>query len=102
MPRVHERELKLSLCRQIKAGELSRSKAARDHGLSATMLGRWLTQYEVHGENAFQGQAWRAAAMTAVQRIEQLEEELRFSRLETALARQMLSKKKSQAQSESE
>jgi hypothetical protein len=66
------------------------------------MLGRWLLQYEVHGENAFQGQAWRAAAMTAAQRIEQLEEELRLSRLETALVRQMLAKKKSPIQSESE
>jgi hypothetical protein len=66
------------------------------------MLGRWLLQYEAHGENAFQGQAWRAAAMTAAQRIEQLEEELRLSRLETALARQMLAKKKSPMQSEPE
>ncbi|HEY3780004.1 MAG TPA: hypothetical protein VGL56_02895, partial [Fimbriimonadaceae bacterium] len=73
MPRNHDRELKLSLCRQIKAGELSKTKTTRDHSISATMLGRWLLQYEVHGENAFQGQAWRAAAMTAAQRIEQLE-----------------------------
>ena len=66
------------------------------------MLGRWILQYEAHGENAFQGQPWRAAALTAAERIEQLEEELRLSRLETALARQMLSKKKSPTQSESE
>jgi transposase-like protein len=102
MPRTHERELKLSLCRQIKSGDLSRSKAARDHGLSLTMLGRWITQYEAQGENAFQGQPWRAAALNSAQRIEQLEEELRLSRLETALARQMLSKKKSPTPSELE
>jgi transposase-like protein len=102
MPRIHDRELKLSLCRQIKAGELTRTKAARDHGLSATMLGRWLNQYEAQGENAFQGQPWRAVALNAAERIEQLEEELRLSRLETALARQMLAKKKSPTESESE
>ena len=99
MARIHPRELKLSVCRQIKAGEISRYKASRDHGLCDSMLGRWIKQYEALGENAFQGQPWRAVALTAAQRIAQLEEELRLSKLETALARQMLSQKKSRTES---
>lgn len=100
MSRIHDRELKLSLCRQIKAGELSKAKASRDHGLSLGMIARWLEQYEARGENSFLGQPWRAVALDSAARIEQLEEELRLSRLETALARQMLAQKKSPKQSE--
>lgn len=95
MARIHEREFKLSLCRQIVAGEISKAKASRDYGLSFGMLARWLEQYAARGENSFQGQPWRAVALDASARIEQLEEELRLSRLETALARQMLAQKKS-------
>jgi transposase-like protein len=95
MSRIHDREMKLGLCRQIRSGELSKSKACRERGLSQSMLGRWLEQYDSQGENAFQGQPWRSVALNAVERIEQLEEELRLSRLETALVRQMLAKKKS-------
>jgi transposase-like protein len=100
MARIHDRDLKLSLCRQIRAKELTKTKACRDHSLSASMLDRWLEQFDALGENAFQGQPWRAVALDAAGRIEQLEEELRLSRLETALARHMLAKKKSENASE--
>lgn len=95
MPRVHLREFKLSLCRQIAAGELTRSRACREHGLASSMLDRWIKQYAVHGENAFQGQPWRAVAFDAQERIAQLEEDLRLARLETAFVRSMLDQKKS-------
>ena len=95
MARIHDRELKLSLCRQIRSAQLTKSKACRDHALSQSMVDRWLEQYDSLGESAFQGQPWRAVALDAAGRIEQLEEELRLSRLETALVRQMLAKKKS-------
>jgi transposase-like protein len=97
MPRVFAREFKLSLCRRIRAGELTAGKACREHGLSSGMLGRWLHQYEVQGDHAFQGQPWRSVALNAAERIEQLEEELLLARLETALVRQMLDQKKSES-----
>ena len=46
MSRRFAREWKLKLCRQIVGGELSRTKACRDHGLSAAMLERWAGRAE--------------------------------------------------------
>jgi transposase-like protein len=59
------------------------------------MLDRWLRQFAVHGEDSFQGQAWRSAALSAQERIDQLEEELRLARMEVSLVRRMLDEKKS-------
>ena len=95
MSRRFARGWKLDLCRRIVGGELSRTKACRDHGLSAAMLERWLKQFAVYGENSFQGQPWRSAVLSAQDRIEQLEEELRLAKLEVSLVRRMLDEKKS-------
>ena len=95
MRRNHPREFKLSLCERISTGELSKSGASREYGLSLGMLGRWLEQYAVHGKNSFQGQAWRAQAISSATRIEQLEEELRLSQLEVKFMQQLLDQKKS-------
>ncbi len=96
MSRRFAREWKLDVCRRIVGGEMSRTKACRDHGLSAAMLERWLKQFSVHGENAFQGQPWRSAVLSAQDRIEQLEEELRLAKMEVSFVRRMLDEKKSQ------
>lgn len=95
MPRRFARDWKLQLCRQIVDGEVSRTKACRDHGLCSAMLERWLKQFAVHGENSFQGQPWRSVALSAQERIEQLEEELRQAKMEVSLVRRMLDEKKS-------
>jgi transposase-like protein len=68
---------------------------SREYGLSLGMLGRWMEQYKLHGENSFQGQPWRAQAMTSEARVAQLEEELRLTQLEVKFMRQLLAQKKS-------
>ena len=101
MPRTHQREFKLDLCRRIVAGTLTRSAACREHRLASSMLARWLDQFAIHGENSFQGQAWRAYALDATDRIAQLEDELRTAQRELKFLQGVLNKKKSQSRSES-
>jgi len=101
MPRTYSREFKLALCSRIASGEWTKSRASREHGLSLGMLARWLEQYQANGENAFQGQPWRAQALNAAERIDALEEELRTARLELKFVRQLLDQKKSLPGSES-
>lgn len=95
MPRIHSREFKLDLCRRISLGQTTLSRACREHGLSAGMVDRWVRQFGAKGEEAFTGQPWRAVALDAAQRADELEEELRKTKLEVKLLRQMLDQKKS-------
>jgi len=101
MPRFHSREYKLDLCKKIRGLELSKGKACRDGGLSGSMVDRWLVQYDTLGEEAFSGQEWRSKALSAAERIEDLEERLRIAELEKTLLRLALESKKSQSGSES-
>ena len=101
MPRMHSREFKLELCSKIRRLELSKSKACRDHALSEGLLARWLTQFDALGEEAFSGQEWRSRALSAAERIQDLEERLRIVELEKELLRLALDSKKSWSGSES-
>lgn len=82
MPRNHDREFKLDLCRRIAAGKITRSQASRDHTLSHGMLDRWIKQYQALGKNAFRGEPWRTTDLSDKKRIEKLEEKVHQLRLE--------------------
>lgn len=41
--------------------------------MSGSVLDRWLEQYRIQGDSAFQGQPWRASAQTPEARIKELE-----------------------------
>lgn len=52
--RVHSRELKLSVCRQIQSGEKRPAQVCREHGLCESVLHRWRQEFAERGEqNAF-------------------------------------------------
>jgi putative transposase len=51
--RIHSRELKLEVCRQIATGEKRPAQVCREHQLSASLLQRWRKEYDARGEAAF-------------------------------------------------
>lgn len=51
--RIHTRELKLEVCRQIATGEKRPAQICREHALSASLLTRWRKEYDARGEEAF-------------------------------------------------
>lgn len=51
--RVHTRELKLEVCRQIARGEKRPAQVCREHELASSLLGRWRKEYEQYGDGAF-------------------------------------------------
>ena len=52
--RVHSREFKLLICRQITNGEKRPAQICREHSLDQSVLSRWRREYQQHGEdNAF-------------------------------------------------
>ena len=94
--RTFDRDFKLRLCRAITAGEISKSKTCRDHGLSDSTLSKWLLQYETLGEEAFKGDSWRASsAQSAEVRIRELEAAVGRLHMENELLKQALTKKPS-------
>lgn len=94
MSRVYARDFKLDLCQKIRSGELSQARACRDHGLSSGMLGRWLTQYDIHGQEAFRGQPWREQTVSPEKRLAQMEKELEQTKLENEFLRWVIDQKK--------
>ena len=51
--RVHSREFKLSVVRQVAGGEKRPAQVCREHGLAEGLLLRWRREYETRGEAAF-------------------------------------------------
>ncbi len=51
--RVHSREFKLSVVRQVISGEKRPAQVCREHGLAEGLLLRWRREYEARGEAAF-------------------------------------------------
>jgi transposase len=51
--RVHSREFKLQVCRQLASGEKRPAQICREHGLANSVLSRWRQQYAQRGEEAF-------------------------------------------------
>jgi transposase-like protein len=96
MPRSYSRDFKLGLCRKIRSGELTQARACRDEGLSSGMLGRWLTQFDVHGEDAFRGQPWREQTLSPERRLALLQKELEQTKLENEFLRWVIDQKKSE------
>ena len=51
--RVHSREFKLEVTRQVVNGEKRPAQVCREHNLSNSVLDRWRKEYEQRGEAAF-------------------------------------------------
>ncbi len=54
--RVHSREFKLSVVRQVASGEKRPAQVCREHGIGEGLLLRWRREYEARGEAAFASQ----------------------------------------------
>src|SRR5690349_236328 len=51
--RVHSREFKLLIVRQLASGEKRPAQVCREHQLASSMVDRWRKEYEERGEAAF-------------------------------------------------
>ncbi len=73
--RVHSRELKLTVCRQIESGEKRPAQVCREHSLAQSVLARWREEFRDRGEAAFTPKepAELSATDALEQRIAELE-----------------------------
>lgn len=88
--RSFDREFKLEIVRQLRTGEKRISQLCREHQLSETLVRRWRSQYEEHGELA-----WRESGPTTrepdpAERIQALEAALGRLHFENELLRRTL------------
>jgi putative transposase len=54
--RVHSREFKLEVMRQVTTGEKRPAQICREYDLATSVLDRWRKEYEQRGESAFSEQ----------------------------------------------
>lgn len=52
--RMHSREFKLEVVRQVATGEKRPAQICREYGLADSVLSRWRKDYQERGEAAFQ------------------------------------------------
>ena len=71
--RVHSRELKLEIVRQVATGQKRPAQVCREHGLAESVLSRWRKEYQERGEAAF-GPPQEEGAPSQEQRIAELEQ----------------------------
>src|SRR6266851_9885179 len=71
--RVHSREFKLEVVRQIVTGQKRPAQACREYGLAESVLSRWRREYQERGETAF-GPTQEEGATSQEQRITELEQ----------------------------
>jgi transposase len=71
--RVHSKEFKLDIVRQVATGQKRPAQACREYGLADSVLSRWRKEYQERGEAAFQP-IQSEGATTQEQRILELEQ----------------------------
>ena len=71
--RVHSREFKLDVVRQIATGQKRPAQACREYGLAESVLSRWRKEYQERGGAAFQT-IQSEGVTTQDQRIAELEQ----------------------------
>ena len=69
--RMHSREFKLEVVRQIATGQKRPAQVCREYGLADSLLSRWRKEYQERGEAAFLPQSGEST--TQEQRIAELE-----------------------------
>jgi transposase len=70
--RMHSREFKLDLVRQIATGQKRPAQVCREYGLADSVLSRWRKEYQERGEAAF-SPPQSTESTTQEQRIAELE-----------------------------
>jgi transposase len=70
--RMHSREFKLDVVRQIATGQKRPAQVCREYGLADSVLSRWRKEYQERGEAAF-SPPQSTESTTQEQRIAELE-----------------------------
>src|SRR5437773_7226014 len=89
--RVHSRELKLTIVRQLASGEKRPARICRQHNLASSVVSRWRNEYEQRGEEAFLPPSSSEAPSTEA-RIAELERFCGQLALENSLLKKALGK----------
>jgi transposase len=89
--RVHNREFKLTVVRQLASGEKRPAQICREHNLASSVISRWRNEYDQRGEEAFLPSA-TSAPPTAEAKIAELERFCGQLALENTLLKKALDK----------
>jgi putative transposase len=89
--RVHTREFKLAIARQLASGEKRPAQVCREHNLASSVVSRWRNEYEQRGEEAFRPPS-SSEAPSAEARIAELERFCGQLALENTLLKKALGK----------
>jgi transposase len=94
--RIHSREFKLDVVRQVARGEKRPAQICREYGLAESLLLRWRKEYDARGEAAF-GPAEASGDRHLERRVAELERLCGQLALENAALKKGLSLSRSRS-----
>jgi transposase len=94
--RVHSREFKLDVVRQVATGQKRPAQVCREYGLAESVLSRWRKEYQERGEVAFLP-TQSEGVTTQEQRIAELEQFCGQLALENQILKKTLQRWESQS-----
>lgn len=89
--RVHSREVKMTIVRQLASGEKRPAQVCREYNLAPSVVSRWRNEYDQRGDEAFLPLA-SSEPPTAEAKIAELERFCGQLALENALLKKALGK----------
>ena len=89
--RVHSRELKMTIVRQLASGEKRPAQICREYNLAPSVVSRWRNEYDQRGEEAF-GPPVTSEPASAEAKIAELERFCGQLALENTLLKKALGK----------
>jgi putative transposase len=87
--RVHSREVKLEVVRQVASGQKRPAQICREYSLAESVLSRWRREYQERGEAAFQSSS-ESTTTPLEQRVAELERFCGQLALENAVLKKAL------------
>jgi transposase-like protein len=98
--RKYNRAFKLGICESIVLGNKSKAQTCREHGLTPSMLDRWVNQYKKLGIDSFPNSAGPGEVYSA-ERTRELEALVGRLMLENQILKSVLEKGGLRSESES-
>ena len=97
--RIHSREFKLTVCRQIESGEKRPAQICREHSLDQSVLSRWRHEFRDRGDAAFSPkQPAEVSATEALERrVAELERHCGQLSLENSLLKKLVERLQSRS-----
>lgn len=78
MKKTYSKEFKIKACELVLKDGIKASVVAEKFAINVVMLYRWMSEYEIHGEEAFVGKGYQRSADAELKKLRKENERLKM------------------------